>query len=218
MYRETQRLHAGQTSSSTSFQKTLGIHTTFEIQLHTTGYTKISCTSGLKAIVTAFITSTTISWQKTKSQKHGVWLNTWGWTGRMLVWLHRIIRDLWGRLLNSKSERRCIRAVHKLGESMSHYWVVLLMGFKLSQNHHPDSHLWRQGKTQDYPPSPLPPEGLLRQSHRQPLHPVDWSRGIFPSKNRLGWRCHYRVKARVSLKARAWSFGLTLPLKGQVPV
>ena len=23
------------------------------------------------------------------------------------------------------------------------------------------------------PPSPLPPEGLLRQSHRQPLHPVD---------------------------------------------
>ena len=36
-----------------------------------------------------------------------------------------------------------------------------------------DIHLQYQGKTQDHPPSPLPPEGLLGQSHHQHLHPVD---------------------------------------------
>ena len=30
-----------------------------------------------------------------------------------------------------------------------------------------------KAKRTEHPPSPLPPEGLLRQPHRQPLHPVD---------------------------------------------
>ena len=55
MFKETQKLHAGQTSSITSLQKALAIPTTFQIQLDTTGCIRNSCTSGLKATAIEFI-------------------------------------------------------------------------------------------------------------------------------------------------------------------
>ena len=214
VYRETQRLYVGQTSSITSLQEALDIPTTFQIPLDAADYTKSSCTSGLKATVTAFITWTTICLQKTKSQRHGVWLKVWDLPGKIHAWPHRITRDLWRRPLDSKFGRKFTQAVHKCGESMNHSWIVPLMSLTLSSNSHPDCQLQSQNK-----PAPLPTNTSSFQRITQTVWPLASTRPELQQKyfclsnNKLGWWCYYTVKAGVSLRAKAWSFGGRTPLK-----